>query len=159
MVACVAAGLVSVYANTAAMTRPALVFHQSIGALILALAIARVAWRVIHPAPPLPAAMPPSHRIAAAATHAVLYISLLAFPVTGYISLAARGRNINMFGLFDLPLVVPRSLSLSADARNLHDFAQYALYALLALHIGAALYHQFVLKDGLLRRMWWRIAP
>jgi cytochrome b561 len=67
---------------------------------------------------------------------------------------------ITIFGLFDLPRLVPRGLKLSAAAQNLHDNGQYLLYALLVLHIGAALYHRFVLKDGILQRMWpaWRKA-
>ena len=99
--------------------------------------------------------MPRSHKIAAAATHGLLYVTLFAFPVTGYISLAARGRDISIFGLFDLPQLVERSRLLSANSRDLHDYGQYAFYALVALHVAAALYHHFIVKDDILRRMWW----
>ncbi len=158
MVPCVLFGVTSVYADTNEVTRASLVIHQSIGAVIFAVAFVRLYWRATRPVPALPAAMSASQKFAAAATHWLLYVSLFAFPITGYLSLAARGRSISMFGLFDLPLLVPRSLGLSANSRTLHDLAQYPFYALIALHIAAALYHHFVLKDGILGRMWWRRA-
>jgi cytochrome b561 len=150
----VAFGLISGYADTAEVTRATMEVHQTIGVTIFLLALARLIWRLTHPAPPLPGAMPRGQKIAAAVTHGTLYLILFAMPVTGYVGLAARGRPITVFGLFDLPNVVTRSLKTSASFQNVHDNLQYFLYALLIAHVGAALYHQFVIKDGLLRRMW-----
>ncbi len=147
-------GLVSVYADSAELTRTALLIHQSLGFIAFVVVIFRIVWRMTHPAPPLPEAMPQSQKIAAATTHGLLYLTLLALAVTGYIGLAARGRAISIAGLFDLPRVVPLDRVLSVTSQNLHDYGQYVLYALLALHVGAALYHHFVVKDGILRRMW-----
>ncbi len=154
----VAFGLISGFADSAELTQSTLAIHQSVGVTIFVLALARVAWRLTHPAPPLPASTPKSQRIAAAITHFTLYAILFALPVTGYVGLAARGRPITIFGLVDLPNVVARSLKTSAAFQNVHNNLQYFLYALLILHIGAALYHQFVMKDGLLGRMWPRKA-
>lgn len=147
-------GLISGFADTAEVTQATLAIHQSVGVTIFALAAVRVAWRLTHPAPPLPPSTPKSQKIAAAVTHATLYVILFALPVTGYVGLAARGRPITIFGLFDLPNVIARSLKTSAAFQNVHNNLQYFLYGLLVLHIGAALYHQFVMKDGLLARMW-----
>ena len=154
-------GLVSDYTNDTALTRSTLAIHQSVGFLIFVVALARLAWRIGHPAPPLPADMPRSHKVAAHVTHAALYLLMFALPVTGYIGLAARGREIGIFGLFNLPNVLPLSRKLSAASQNLHDNGQYVLYALLLLHVGAALYHRIVLKDGILERMLpdWRRKP
>ena len=58
-----------------------------------------------------------------------------------------------MFGLFNLPHLVPRSFDLSANAQSLHYYAQFAMYALVVIHILAALYHHFIMKDGILLRM------
>lgn len=154
----VAFGLISGFADTAEVTQATLAIHQSVGVTIFALAVVRVAWRLTHPAPPLLPSTPKSQKIAAAATHATLYVILFALPVTGYVGLAARGRPITIFGLFDLPNVIARSLKTSAAFQNVHNNLQYFLYGLLVLHIGAALYHQFVMKDGLLSRMWPRKA-
>ena len=154
----VAFGLISGYADTAEVTRTTMEVHQTIGVTIFFMALARLGWRLTHPAPKLPAAMPRSQKIAAAITHGTLYLILFALPITGYVGLAARGRPITLFGLFDLPNVVTRSLKTSAAFQNVHNNLQYILYALLILHVGAALYHQFVIKDGLLSRMWPRRA-
>lgn len=150
----VAFGLISGYADSAELTQSTMVVHQSLGVTIFVLALVRVAWRLTHAAPPLPASMPRSQKIAAAVTHGTLYLILFVMPVTGYVGLAARGRPISIFGLFDLPRVVERSIKTSAAFQNIHDNLQYVLYVLLILHVGAALYHQFVVKDGLLARMW-----
>lgn len=154
MVAVVVYGLISGYAETAEETQSAMVVHQSIGMAILILAVVRVIVRLRRPAPPLPPGMPRYQKVAAAATHGLLYFTLFAFPITGYVALAARGRTVSIFGLFDLPNIVPRNLSLAADADNLHITAQWALYGLVILHVVAALYHQFIVKDGVLLRMW-----
>jgi len=152
--AAVVYGLISAYAETAAETRAAMVIHQSIGMVILIFALVRVALRFRQPIPPPPPAMPRYQKVTAALTHALLYFALFAFPISGYIALAARGRDISMFGLFDLPVGIPQSLDAAALAGDLHITAQWALYGLVILHIVAALYHHFIVKDDLLRRMW-----
>lgn len=75
-------------------------------------------------------------------------------PVTGYVSEAARARETDFFGLFDIPRLVPLDRQLAIYAETAHNYTQYALYALIAAHVAAALYHQFILRDRLLDRMW-----
>lgn len=154
MIVTVVYGLVSAYADTAELTQSTMLVHQSVGTVIFILTFARLAARFTRRTPPLPPTMPKYQVVAASITHILLYVSLIAFPVTGYLSLASRGRAVSMFGLFDLPRLVPRSLSTSAAATDLHVYAQWALYGLVALHVVAALHHQFVVKDGVLMRMW-----
>jgi cytochrome b561 len=154
----VSTGLVTASADDATSTQAGLRFHQSYGLVIFALAVVRAVWRLTHPAPPLPAGMTPFQRIAAYVTHTTLYLILLLMPVLGYTALAARGRTVSLAGLVDLPNVLPLSFSLAANALDIHRKGQYMLYLLLVLHIGAALYHHFALKDGLLARMWPRRA-
>lgn len=146
-------GLGSVYIDDTRTSRSALALHQSVGFVMWLLALARAYWRATHAAPPPPEGFPAGQRIASAITHVTLYLFLLGMPISGYIGLAARGREISIFGLFDLPHVVPRSFDLSAIAQDMHYYAQFALYALVLLHVGAALYHRFVLKDTILQRM------
>ncbi len=146
-------GLIVGDADDAEATQQALAIHQSIGVSIVLLAAFRLIWRLFHPAPALPIGTPRSQRVAAAATHGLLYVTLFALPITGYVGLAARGRDITVYGLFDLPRIVPLGLRLSHRFQTLHDNGQYLLYALLVAHVGAALYHHFILKDAILRRM------
>jgi len=149
----VSLGLTAVYSEGSEATQLATFLHQSIGTLIFCLALFRAGWRLGHPAPALPEAMPRYQRFAAAATHLALYFMLILMPISGYVGLAARGREISIFGIFTMPQLVPLSRQLSVSAQNLHNYSQYALYALLALHVGAALYHHYVVKDDILKRM------
>ncbi|MDX2144490.1 MAG: cytochrome b [Rhodospirillaceae bacterium] len=128
--------------------------HKSVGLTILALMALRVVWRLTHRAPPLPATMTAWQRWAAQATHIFLYVIALAMPVTGYMSVAARGRETTFFGLFRVPEIVPLDRALSNLSENLHTNGQYVLYALVGAHVAGALYHHFIAKDDILRRMW-----
>lgn len=131
-----------------------LALHKSIGLSILVLTMGRLAWRLIRPAPPLPASMPAWQRAAARAVHAGLYLLTFAMPVSGYVSVAARGRSTALFGLFDVPRWVPLDRAAARAAENIHATSQYALYALIALHVAAGLYHHYVARDAMLARMW-----
>lgn len=135
-------------------TEQALSIHKSFGIIIFVLMLVRLAWRVTHTAPPLPANMPAYQRVGAALTHGLLYFTLLVMPIAGYIAVAARGRETRFFGLFDVPQLTPLSRMLSQNATTVHIYGQFLIYALLAAHIGAALYHQLIVKDDILGRMW-----
>jgi cytochrome b561 len=128
--------------------------HKSIGLTILAFTFVRLIWRWGHRAPPLPAEMSRFQRAAAWATHAALYFVAIALPITGYLSEAARGRETKYFNLVSVPQLSPLDRHLSLLMEKVHDYGQYVLYALLAAHVGAALYHRFVLRDRILARMW-----
>jgi cytochrome b561 len=137
--------------------------HKSWGVVIFALALARLAWRLANPRPPWPAAMPPWQRRAAAASHGALYALMLLLPVTGWLLASAspvqdllQMENL-AFGRIALPdPFVPGSDALDRTFRAVHAGAAIALAALLAVHVAAALRHQFVDRDGLLARMLWR---
>ena len=131
-----------------------LALHKSVGMVIFVAAIARLIWRVRHPAPAYGFAMPRWQQLAAHATHILLYVMLFSLPITGYIAETARGRDTAFFGLFPIPALVPLNRKLSYYALTVHDWSQYAVYALILLHVGAALYHQLILKDGIIERMW-----
>lgn len=128
--------------------------HKSLGLLIFGLTILRLGWRLTHPVPALPNTVPKPQRYAAWFTHFLLYAVTFAMPVSGYISVAARARETSFFWLFDVPQWVPLDRGLSRTAEMLHTNGQYIVYALLVGHIGAALYHHMLLKDGVLERMW-----
>lgn len=128
--------------------------HKSAGLVILLLTLGRGLWRLAHPAPPLPPTMSILQRRLAHATHALLYAVAVAMPITGYIAVAARGRETNFLGVLPVPILVPLDRALAHNAATIHVCSQYALYALVAGHAGAALYHHFVTRDDILRRMW-----
>lgn len=129
-----------------------LTIHKSIGVTVLALAVLRLAWRWTHPAPPLPE-MPRWQHIVALVTHWLLYALLFVMPVSGLIDAAAFTEPVNYFFLFKLPTVIAHNEPLGHAAMAVHKLSALLLYGLLLAHAGAALFHHYVLKDGILRRM------
>jgi cytochrome b561 len=127
--------------------------HKSVGITILVLAVVRLAWRWANPTPELPNTLKPYERVLANVTHAGLYILLFAMPLTGWMMTSARGFPVSWFGFFQLPDFVPKNQSLYNAMKETHDTLAVALYAIVFLHVVAALKHHFVLKDDTLRRM------
>ncbi|MBL8630177.1 MAG: cytochrome b [Rhodospirillaceae bacterium] len=159
IVIAVASGLITAGAKEIDLSRATLVVHQSFGLIIFTLAVVRITWRLTHPAPPLPPTTTLQQRWAATVTHGSLYLLTFFMPLAGYTGLAARGRVISLFGVFELPQGEFRDFDLARTAQEVHVSLQYVLYALVAAHVIAALYHQFVIRDGLLWRMWFRNGP
>lgn len=127
--------------------------HKSVGVLIFGVTAARLAWRLLHPAPPLPSATPRWQRGAARLTQVVLYFLMFAMPLTGWLNSSAANFPVSVFGLFTLPdLVAPdpaRQLGFEAS----HRVQSYLLFTLLSAHVAGALYHRFVKRDGVLDSM------
>jgi cytochrome b561 len=127
--------------------------HRSIGVILLPLMLARLIYRLTHPPPPLPATVSAMQRRAAGVTHWALYAILLLQAMVGWIATSAYRAPIWVFWLFELPPIWPVDRPLSEMLFNVHRVMGLALVGLLALHVGAALFHHFVLKDVVLRRM------
>jgi len=127
--------------------------HMSIGLLVLLLAVARIGWKVSNRGLPPPVPMPRPQRIAAAAAHGLLYLLLFALPLSGWIMSSAAGRPPVFFGLFGLPGLVGENHDLHEALEEVHELLFNTVVVIAALHAVAALYHQFWLKDGTLRRM------
>jgi cytochrome b561 len=128
--------------------------HRSIGVVLFPLVLARLLYRMKHPAPPLPPTMPRWQAGAAHAVHGLLYLLLLANPLVGWWGTSAYGAPINVFWLFELPPLVAKDEGLGKAVLYWHSWVGIALATLVVVHIGAALQHHLVQKDGVLRRMW-----
>ncbi len=128
--------------------------HLSIGATILVLAIARLGWRLTNPVPLLVDDTPVWQQRLAPTTHMLLYALLLTIPVLGWMSASGRGFTVSLFGLLKLPnLLAPKDAWTSALG-DIHSLlSTYALLGLVGIHVAAALYHHFVLRDRTLLRM------
>jgi cytochrome b561 len=130
-----------------------LLVHRSVGLTILAAMVVRGAWRAVRPPPPLPSSVSPIEARLAHATHGALYLVLLAMPILGYLNAAAAGHAVSLFGIVAIPPLIGENERLAQIAIALHLVGQYALYGLLALHVGAALMHGIVWRDGVFSRM------
>jgi cytochrome b561 len=136
-----------------------LLLHRSVGLSILVLMLFRVLWRLGHPPPPLPAGFPRIEALAAHADHALLYVLFLVMPLTGYLNAAFANHSVSFFGLVAIPPPVPANPRLSQIAIAVHLVGQYLVYVLVGVHVGAALMHRFVRRNGILERMLPRRRP
>lgn len=134
--------------------------HKSLGFLVLALVLARLAWRLANPSPALPETMSGIERLAAHFGHAGLYALMLAIPLSGWLMVSASPWGIPtvVFDMLPVPhLPVPEALGSKAEAENtlkgLHELLANGLLFLVVLHIAAALKHHFLNRDDVLRRM------
>jgi cytochrome b561 len=125
--------------------------HKISGFFFLFFVIFRLAWRLTHPASPLPRL--PIHRFFAKASVPVLYAVMFIMPLSGFVMSHASGHPI-AFGRFGtLPALLPQSPQLASWALEVHHMVPYAILFILGMHVLAAFYHHFGLKDTVLRRM------
>lgn len=127
--------------------------HKSLGVLILILMLLRIAYRLTHGAPAPDPSIEPWQRVVSSTVHTLLYILLLAMPILGYTANSAFGASTPFFGLFELPQIIAKNDGLSERLFIIHRYTGYAVVALAALHIAAALQHYFIRRDGVLQRM------
>ncbi|MBA4760572.1 cytochrome b [Sphingomonas sp.] len=129
--------------------------HKSIGITVLLLTLVRIAWRLTHAAPPLPASLASWERTAARITHAAFYLLLLVMPLLGWAASSSGSRGTGaLFGVipwFDLPIA--KSHELHEAMGEAHELAAYLTIALIVLHVAGALKHHFIDRDGTLSRM------
>ena len=119
--------------------------HLSFGVLILAVAVVRLGWRMPHTEPPPEDGLPPWQMQSAHVVH---------FQVLGRINASWRGLPITLFGLLEMPKLVATRMPGFGWTGDVHNaLANYAMLALIGLHVAAALYHHFVRRDRVLQRM------
>jgi cytochrome b561 len=127
--------------------------HRPLGILILILAVIRLVTRLSNPTPPLPATVVPLERVVVKFSEALLYTLFIALPLVGWAMLSAGHYPIVMFGSIHLPPILPAKPELYATLRKTHTVLAYLLFLTFLAHMSAVLFHTFILRDGLLKRM------
>ena len=126
-------------------------WHKEFGLLILGLVIVRLCWRVINTRPELN--LPAWEKNAALTVHWAFYAFMIIMPITGWIITSAAGVAPSFFGLFVLPNLVAPNEDIRKLFGVIHEWLAYGLIATIVLHVLAALKHQFIDHDNILRRM------
>jgi cytochrome b561 len=127
--------------------------HKSFGMTVLMLAVLRLAWRLFHAPPPLPAGMTKIEHFLAKFTHVAFYVLLFAMPLSGWLMSSAKKYSVSWFGLFTWPNLIGKNEDTFDLLRSTHEILSWALFVLAVLHILAALKHHFWNKDDVLVRM------
>lgn len=127
--------------------------HKALGITVLALVLARLAWRLIDSPPALPASMPSGERRAALAAHRLLYALLILAPLAGWLLASASGLSVDWFGLIRVPDLIGKSPQLVAPLKLAHKGLVALLVIVLVPHVVAALRHALARKDGVMHRM------
>lgn len=129
------------------------IWHKSLGLTILGLALVRLAWRWANPTPRLPPTTPPPQARAARTSHGLLYLVMIAMPITGWVINSAAQIPFAFFWWLPVPDIAPESEALAATTKIVH-FAFFLVLAVTAtLHVTAAFYHHWIQGDDVLRRM------
>jgi len=127
--------------------------HALLGLLLWVLLMARFWWRGIHPPPALPPEAGELSRRLSRPVHLLIYLLLFVTPVLGIVTFIWHGRVFD-FGVFKVDFGVAKNHAIFHPTEEIHMYLAYALFTLAGLHVLAALWHQFIRRDGLLARMW-----
>jgi cytochrome b561 len=127
--------------------------HKPLGITILVLALLRLALRFRYGAPALPADLPPPMKIAAHLSHYALYALMIGMPLIGWAMMSAAAYPIVLFGGWHLPPILPQNITVHAMLWDAHYFLAFAFFALILLHVAAALFHALVRRDGVFQSM------
>ncbi|SNB67728.1 cytochrome b561 [Arboricoccus pini] len=129
--------------------------HKSLGLTAFALGVVRLLWRTLNPAPAMPPHMPGWERLAAHASHALLYVLILGIPLSGYLmaSSSTLGIPTIYFKIWHVPHLLGPNAAAETTFKWVHDQLGWLLVIVLGLHVAAALKHQVIDRDDILKRM------
>lgn len=136
-------------------TRSDIVWHESLGILVLVLTLLRLLWVALRPAAPQ-SPMARWMHVTAKLMHAALWTLMLALPITAFMALGSEAHPLTLLGglrIDQMPLIANSAIAKLADWGDVHQFLGDAIMWLAGLHAAAAIYHHVVLKDGVLSAM------
>jgi len=138
--------------NFDAMTNTLYSSHKTLGLVILALVLARLGYRLMHGAPADEPTIAWWQKAASHATHWSLYLLLILVPIVGWLGISLYGAR-QVFGVATIPPLAAQDAAAAAGVLMLHRYLAFLTVALVAMHVGGALFHYVVRKDGVLARM------
>ena len=126
-------------------------WHLGVGATLIAAMAVRIIWRLTHRPPP--DGLSPLLSAVSRITHLLLYAALIVVPVLGWINASSRAWSVDLLGLVRYPSLTPAGSAFGHAMGDVHGFLAWVLFALIAMHVAAALFHRFVLRDQVMHRM------
>ncbi|GAC1672957.1 MAG: cytochrome b [Steroidobacteraceae bacterium] len=126
--------------------------HKPLGIVILALAVLRLMVRWRYGAPPLPSDMPEPMKLAARLSHVLFYLLMIAMPLIGWAMLSAADYPVVAAGIH-LPAILSPNAEMHSMLWNTHRLLAFCFFALILLHLAAALFHALVRRDGVFDAM------
>jgi cytochrome b561 len=130
----------------------AMIFHVSGGILILVLIVLRLAWRLTHPVVP-ENSLAPWQRLSAKAMHWLLYALVLATTISGWLFASFRGWAISLFYVAPLPMLASNDAAAAKAINGWHQAMEWALLAMIGIHVASALAHAFIYGTRVMQRM------
>lgn len=125
--------------------------HESLGFMVLWIMLLRIGFRLTKPAPPR--AVPAIETLVAGSVHALLYVFLVLMPISGFLATNAHGFPLTWFGLVTVWSPIGKAPDIAWTLSAIHEWSAWILLLLVALHIGAALFHHIVRRDDTLYRI------
>jgi cytochrome b561 len=132
---------------------PLISIHKTLGLAILVLALVRLVVRLRDGSPALPTDLPVPIKLAAYLSHYALYALMIGMPLLGWAMLSAAEYPVVLFGGIHLPPILPQSEWLHTVLWGAHYYLAFALFALVLMHIAAALFHGLIRRDGVFTAM------
>ena len=132
-------------------------WHLGVGSTLIAVMAIRVVWRLTHW--PTPDELSPLLSIVSRITHFLLYAALVLVPLLGWINASSRGWTVRLLGVLPYPALSEPGSAFGHEMGDVHGILAWVLLALISLHVVAALFHRFVLRDHVLQRMLPRARP
>ncbi|MEW9585172.1 cytochrome b [Paraburkholderia sp. DGU8] len=126
-------------------------WHLGVGATLVAVMAIRVIWRLTHW--PTPDELRPLLGIVSRITHLLLYAALVLVPLLGWINASSRGWPVRLVGVVPYPALSESGSAFGHEMGDAHGILAWVLFALIGLHVVAALFHRFFLNDHVLQRM------
>ena len=127
--------------------------HKPLGIAILVLALIRLVVRLRYGAPPLPLDLPEPMKLAAYLSHYALYALMIAMPLIGWAMLSAAEYPVVLWPGVWLPRILPLNPSLHTLLWNAHFYLAFLFFALILMHLAAALFHGLIRRDGVFDSM------
>lgn len=128
-------------------------WHKWLGVTILGFVCLRLLWRLVHAAPAYPAGMAAWQQKSASGLHSLLYLLMLAIPLSGYFYSLAAGVPVVYLGLVALPVLIGPDPELKVLLKTVHYALNMTLLIAVGLHVVAAMKHHFIDRDGIFKRI------